>query len=333
MGHIKRKRPRRGSLQFWPRKRARRIFPAIKNWARKKEIKPLGFAGYKAGMTSLIYVDNRPKSPTKGEEVKTPVTVLEVPPMKVVGIRLYSKDAYGLKALAEYWHEKLDKELERVLTLPKKKKITLEKLKEKLPDAAEVRLIVHTQPKLAGIGKKKPEIMEIAIGGDDVNAQFEYANSVLGKELTISDVFKEGELLDVHAVTKGKGFQGVIKRFGIRLESHKAEKGRRKLATMGPWTPKVVPWWTAQAERMGFRTRTEYNKQLLKISDAKEQPITPKGGFSRYGVVKGQYVLIAGSLPGPKKRLVRLTHAIRPKQAAIIQAPEIVHISLKSQQG
>jgi len=330
MGHIKRKRPRRGSLQFWPRKRAKRIFPVIKNWARKNDAKLLGFAGYKAGMTSVIFVDNRPKSPTKGEEIRKPVTILEIPPMKVVGIRLYSKDAYGMKAMAEVWAERFDKELARTLTLPKKRNITLANLKEKLADAVEVRVIAHTQPKLAGFGKKKPEVMEFAVGGD-VNAQFEYASSIIGKELTASDVFKEGELLDIHAITKGKGFQGVIKRFGIRLESHKAEKGRRKLATMGPWTPKVVPWWTAQAERMGFRTRTEYNKQLLKIADAKEQKITPTSGLSRYGVVKSQYALIAGSLPGPKKRLVRLTHTIRPKLNAFTQAPEIVHVSLRSQ--
>jgi len=307
------------------------MFPTVKNWAKKKDVKLLGFAGYKAGMTSVIFVDNRPKSPTKGEEVRKPVTILEVPPLKVVGIRLYSKDNYGLKALAEFWAEKLDKELERLLTLPKKRKITLAKLKEKLPEAAEVRILAHTQPKLTGFGRKKPEVMEFAIGGEDVKAQFEYANSMLGKEITISDVFKEGELLDVHGVTKGKGFQGVIKRFGIRLERHKAEKGRRKLATMGPWTPKVVPWWTAQAERMGFRTRTEYNKQLLKIGDVKENPVTPKSGLSHYGNVKSQYLLLAGSLPGPKKRLVRITHAIRPKPGAFTQAPEVTHVSLRSQ--
>lgn len=331
MGHIKRKRPRRGSLQFWPRKRAKRIFPRIRSWAKKKDVKLLGFAGYKAGMTSVIFVDNRPKSPTKGEEIKKAVTILEVPPIKVVGIRLYSKDTYGLHPLAEFWAEKLDKELERTLTLPKKKKLTLDKLKEQLTNAYEVRIIAHTQPKLAGFGKKKPEVLEMAIGGDDINAKFEYANSLLGKEISISDIFKEGELLDVHGVTKGKGFQGVIKRFGLRLERHKAEKGRRKLTTLGPWTPKVVPWWTAQAERMGFRTRTEYNKQLLKIGDARENPITPKSGFSRYGKVKSQYILISGSLPGPKKRLVRITHTIRPKQGAFTQAPEITHISLRSQ--
>ncbi|MBD3263267.1 50S ribosomal protein L3 [Candidatus Woesearchaeota archaeon] len=331
MGKIKRKRPRRGSLQYWPRKRAKRIYPRIRNWPHKKDTKLLGFAGYKAGMTSVIFVDNRPKSSTKGEEIKKPVTIIEVPPLKAIAIKLYGKSYNGLKILGEVWAEKLDKEIARKLTLPKKRKTTLANLKEKLSDAEEIRVLACTQPKLTGFGKKKPEIMEFAIGGEDVKAQFEYASSILSKEILVSDVFKEGELLDIHAITIGKGFQGVIKRFGIRLQSHKAEKGRRKLATLGPWTPKHVPWWTPQAEQMGFRTRTEYNKQLLKIGKSKETPITPKSGLSHYGKVKSQYVLVAGSVPGPKKRLIRFTHAMRPKKGAHTQPPEITHISLGAQ--
>ena len=51
--------PRHGSMQFWPRKRARRMYPRVRSWADCKDAKPLGFAGYKVGMTHVIYVDNK----------------------------------------------------------------------------------------------------------------------------------------------------------------------------------------------------------------------------------------------------------------------------------
>jgi large subunit ribosomal protein L3 len=332
MGHIKRKRPRRGSLSVWPRKRAKRISPYVKNWAKSKQVKPLGFAGYKAGMSSVLIVDNRPKSPTKGEEIARPVTILETPPMKVFGIRLYKKTSYGLQAFGEVWADNFEKELGRKLKLPKKKKQTLEKLKEKLPQASEVRLLTHTKPYETGFGKKTPEILEIPIGGS-VEEQFNYAVSVLGKEISINDVFKAGQFIDVHAVTKGKGFEGDIKRFGVKLASHKAEFGRRHRATMGPITPAVTAWWIAMPGQMGFHKRTDYNKQILKIADVKSLNINPTSGFSRYGLVKNTFVLLDGSVPGPKKRLVMLTFPIRPRKNLFEQAPDITYISLKSQQG
>lgn len=333
MGHNKKKSPRRGSKQYWPRKRAKRIYPIIKNWAKIKEPRLLGFAGYKAGMTSIFAIDNKPKSPTKGQEIKIPVTVLEAPQIKVIAIRLYSSTEYGLKVLGETWvrSDAMNKELSRKINIPKKTKFTIEKLKELLPKAEEVRVLIHTIPKLTGL-KKKPEIMEMPIGGIGTEHQFEYAVSILGKEISAKEVFKEGEFLDIHAITTGKGFQGVVKRFGVRLQSHKAEKGRRKIATMGSFVPKNTPWWIAQPGQMGFHKRTEYNKQLLKIGEANEK-ISPNGDFIRYGKVKSPWILLAGSVAGPKKRLIVLSHAIRQRKGAITQAPEIVEISLRSQQG
>jgi len=330
MGHIKRKRPRRGSLAFWPRKRAKRIYPAP-NFARINEPKVLGFIGYKAGMSSVVFIDNRPKSPTKGEEVCSPVTIVEAPPLTVFGIRLYGKNDYGMSAIGEVWAEKLDKELARKLRLPKEQKLNLEKLKELLPKATEVRILVHTNPKECGFGKKKPDVLELPIGGS-VEEQFNYACSVFGKQLSIKDIFKPGQYVDVHAVTKGKGFEGDIRRFGIKLASHKAEFGRRHRGTMGPITPAVTGWWIAQPGQFGYNTRTEYNKQILKISAPKEFNPNPVSGFIRYGIVKNDYVILAGSVPGPKKRAIILSFPMR-KNKLPEQAPEIVHISLKSQQG
>lgn len=331
MGHIKRKRPRRGSLSVWPRKRAKRIYPMIKNWAPAKQAALLGFAGYKAGMTSVLLIDNQPKSPTKGEEIMRAVTILETPPLKVLALRVYRKDAYGRKAIGETWAESLDKELGRRLDLPKKKH-AVEHLKSKLPDASSVSVLVYTKPKETGFGKRTPEVFEIPIGGS-VQEQFDYANSILGKEISVNDVFKAGQYVDIHGVTKGKGFEGDIKRFGVKLASHKSEFGRRHRATMGPISPPVTAWWIAMPGQMGFHKRTDYNKQILKISDVKTTNVNPTSGLIRYGLVKNTFALIDGSIPGAKKRLVVLTKPIRPRRALIEQAPDVTHISVRSQQG
>ena len=84
--------PRHGSMQFWPRVRAKRIYPRVKGFApAAKEAKLQGFAGYKAGMTHIIITDSRKNSPTKGEDISVPVTVVECPPVKIAGFRIYKK--------------------------------------------------------------------------------------------------------------------------------------------------------------------------------------------------------------------------------------------------
>src|SRR3989344_5551718 len=302
MGHTKRKRPQRGSRAVWPRKRAKRINAMVKNFAPIKDTKLLGFAGYKAGMTSVIIVDNRPKTPTKGEELKRAVTIIEAPSLKVGAIRVYAKTSYGKKVLSEVWAEGLskDKDLSRTLILPKKRKATIESLKQRLSDISEVRVVVYTQPRTTGLGKKTPEVFELPIGGN-VESQFSYASEKLGKEINASDVFKAGEFV------------------------------RRHRSTMGPTTPSKVGWWIPMPGQMGFHKRTHYNSQILKIANINDLQINPISGLSRYGKVKGDFILIAGSAPGAKKRLVVLSHAIRPA-SKFTEAPEIVDVSLRSQQ-
>jgi len=327
-----RHRPRRGSMQFWHRRRAKRIYPRIRSWANSKEIKLLGFAAYKAGMTHVIAVDNNPKSSTKGEEIRIPVTILDAPPIKILGLRVYDKRGYGSDVIGEAWTDQFSVELKRRLRLPKKR-LEADKLKAlepKLESASEVKVLVHTNPKQAAFGKKKPEILEIALGGSNPKEQFEFAKSILGKEISASEALKEGEFLDIIAVSKGKGFQGVIKRFGVRLEGRKAET-RRKAGTLGSWD--VRTWRAPHAGQMGFHARTAFNKQVIKISNVKDAEVNPVSGLVKYGKVKGDYILIAGSVVGPKKRLIRLRHAIRQRKGAFTQAPEIQEISLRSQQG
>ena len=283
------RKPRAGSMQFWPRVRAKQSYPRIRSWPISQEVKLLGFAGYKVGMTHLQIKDNHPYTLTKGTEIFFPVTIVECPPLKIASIRFYE-------------------------------------------NTQNVRLLCHTQPRLTGIGKKKPEIFEVAIGGNK-EQQLAYAKEKLGKEISINEVFKEGQLLDVHSITRGKGFQGPIRRFGIQLRHHKSEKSRRNPGSLGAWNSQGhIMWRTAHAGKMGYHLRTEYNKWIIKIGN-KAMEINVKGGFVNYGLVKNTYILVKGSIGGAEKRLIRFTEAIRPNKNIPQEAPQIAYLSLESKQG
>ncbi|MEM1578881.1 MAG: 50S ribosomal protein L3 [Archaeoglobaceae archaeon] len=327
---MKEHRPKRGSLAFSPRKRASRIVPRIRSWPECREVRVQGFAGYKAGMTHIVMIDDRKNSLTYGEEVVIPVTVIETPPMKVAGVRVYRETKYGLQIAKEVWAENLDSYLGRRVKIPKKK-FDVEALKT--VEGSEVRVITYTQPYLlTGVPKKVPDVMEQKVGGSFKEA-LDYAISKLGKEISISEVFKEGSIVDVSAITKGKGFEGVVKRWGVitmNAKHARSSKGRR-VGTLGPWTPHRIRWTVPQYGQMGFHQRLEFNKRIVKIGNNGEE-ITPAGGFPHYGVVKNHYVLISGTVPGTVKRLVRIRDAIRPPKAEFVGV-NVVYVSTSSKQG
>lgn len=331
----KKSAPKRGSLAFLPRGRAKRIVPRIKYWPDVDgEPRLLGFAGYKAGMTHVFMIEDKPNSPNFGKEVVCPATVLEAPPLLVCAVRAYVRTPYGLKTFAEAWMEKPPEDLKRKLTLPEKfnTEDALKKIEENLEKIEELRVLAITQPRLASVPKKKPDIMEIKIGGGDVKSQFEYAKEILGKEVKVSQVFSEGQYVDVVAVTKGKGFQGPVKRWGVKILPRKKRKTKRAVAALGPWKPSRVLYTVPRPGQMGFHKRTEHNKRILKIGEDGSE-VTPKGGFLHYGVIRSDYILIKGSVPGPAKRLIRLRYPARPPKGAPTEPPNITYISLESQQG
>ena len=322
----KRHRPRRGSLAFSPRKRARSEICRIKRDQLAVGRKIQGFAGYKAGMTHLILTDDRPNSLTRGMEIAVSATILETPPMRVEGVRLYKNTSYGEHAVTEVWAQAATGDGEDLGAI---KEIIKRNGAKK---AFSLHLIAAAQPALVGsVPKKKRELMEIKMSAD-VEKDLDYAKEVLGKELRVKDVIKEGDFVDITAVTTGKGTQGPVKRWGVMTQIAKTGRsGRsRHVGCIGGWTPRRVRWRVPQLGQTGYQQRTEYNKRILKIGDKGEE-ITPTGGFVRYGIVRTEYILLKGSVPGPRKRLVRISHAIRghPK----LGMPEIVYISKKSQQG
>jgi large subunit ribosomal protein L3 len=318
-------------MAYSPRKRARAETPHIKNWPTGGEKPKIqGFLGYKAGMTHAFVVDYRPTSTTSGKEVMMPVSVVETPPIKIAAVRAYKKNIHGLETIGELWATKLDSELSKRIPLPKNKK------KENwdfTTNADDIRVLVYTQPKLVtGIPKKTPEIRELRISGGSIDERIAYAKEILGKEITIEDVVREGDMLDILAVTKGKGFQGHVKRWGVKLLTHKNSKHRRMIGTAGSWHPNWIQSTVPQAGQMGYHQRTEYNKRVLKIGDKGEE-ITPSGGFPHYGNVRNSYVLIHGSIPGPTKRLISMRDSIRYKRGVKVEKPEISYISTTSKQG
>jgi len=320
--------PRHGSMQYWPRKRARRQYARVKAWPTSKEAIPLGFAGYKAGMTHILITDNRKTSRTKGDSISYPVTVVECPPIKIASVLFYKNQPQIV--LKKEIMFKADKELERKIKLPANINPDLDQMKPEEYD--DIRIKVYTQPKLTGIGKKKPELFEICLGGNKED-KLKYVKEHIGKEIIVSDIFKPGQLLDFHAVTIGKGLQGPVKRFGVSIRHHKSEKVKRGPGSLGGWKAQGHTMYrVAHAGQTGYHTRTEYNKKLLKVSDKPEE-INPKGGFLRYGNVKNYFILVKGSLNGPKKRLVRFNFAIRPKKKHEGEAPSIEFISTASKQG
>jgi len=326
-------------MAYYPRKRARSPVPHIRSWPEIEDGPRIqGFAGYKAGMTHVLAIDWRKTTPTAGKEIWMPVTVIEVPPMKVGGVRFYRKTPYGLKTMGEVWAPHLDRDLARRFPIPKE--YDLEKAKSRIDEGqvAEVRLLAYTQPRLvSGVPKKKPDLMEIRVGGGSVEERISYAYDKLGKEITFEDFTRPGKFVDVVAVTKGHGFQGHVKRFGVKLLDHKNRKHRRMIGTLGPWHPDWVRYTVPQAGQTGYHQRTEYNKRVMKYVPAGDdgrpvEDITPKGGFLHYGEVRNPYVLIHGSVPGPAKRLVRFRDPIR-QVLPDVEEVQITYVSRASKQG
>jgi len=336
MGHRKYHAPRHGSLAYLPRKRARRLLARIRYWPKVEADTPrlLGFMGYKAGMAHVFAIEDRKRSPNYGKEVMCSATVLETPPMLICAVRSYTRDPYGLQTLTEAWMKDPPEELERVFTLPENfnAEESLKKIEENLTKIAKIRVLAITQPKQTSVPKKKPDVAEIEIGGGAIQQQFEYAKTLLGKTITPVEIFKEGQCVDVIAVSTGKGFQGPVKRWGVTVLQHKGRKTKRGIATLGPWKPHHVMYSIPRAGQMGFHQRTEYNKRILKIGkDGKE--ITPRSGFLRYGVIRGPYMLLDGSIPGPEKRPIRLRYPARPLKHIAEEPPQITSVSLESPQG
>jgi large subunit ribosomal protein L3 len=323
--------PRRSSLGY-KRKRANSGKAHVRGWPKYSgEPKVLGFPGFKAGMTRVVYREDNQKSHVKGQRI-TPVTVLETPPVVLFGIRSYKTTPYGLKIVNDVITNSPNKHLKRNKRFPTFENVEeqLKAMEANLDSVVEIRALLHTQPDLTGIGQKKPEILEIKVGAKSAKDAFTWTKDRLGQELQIEDFTKPGQFVDVIGITKGKGFQGVVKRHGVTKLSHKTKDGPRKIGSIGPWTPARVKWLIPRYGQLGYFRRTEYNKRVMKLG-VDGSDVTPEGGFVKYGVVKNRYVAIKGSVPGPKNRMVVLRQGMRASSKTVSE-PQLSYVSTVSQQ-
>jgi len=317
-------RPRHGSLQFYPRTRASKFVPSA-NWAfleqvgERNNIKGiLGFLGYKVGMISCLVKDNTPNSLTKNKQIVLPLTVIECPGMKVFSIRLLKNKLPRQEFLAD----NIEKEVRRKINLPKAhKKIELEKIRKE--DYDDVRLVCYMLSRKTF--KKTPEIFEIGLSGN-FEEKLHKAKEFLGKEISVADFFKKNMTVDSYGLTKGKGTQGAIRRFGIQKRPHKTEKGVRNPGSLGPWHPAKIRFSAPHAGQLGCFTRVQYNNKIITVEEKDFEKINEKIGFGGYGIVKNPCVLVKGSVQGSQKRPILLTIAQRPTRKATKQNYDLIKI-------
>ncbi|KAI4496863.1 PREDICTED: 60S ribosomal protein L3 [Polistes canadensis] len=351
MSHRKFSAPRHGSMGFYPKKRSQRHRGKVKAFPKDDPNKPVhltAFIGYKAGMTHVVREADRPGSKVNKKEIVEAVTILETPPMIVVGVVGYIETPHGLRALTTVWAEHLSEDCRRrfyknwykskkkAFTKASKKwqddlgRKSIEKdLKKIIKYCKVVRIIAHTQMKLLRQRQKKAHIMEIQLNGGTIDQKVQWAREHLEKPVPISNVFAPDEMIDVIGVTKGKGYKGVTSRWHTKKLPRKTHKGLRKVACIGAWHPSRVSFTVARAGQKGYHHRTEMNKKIYRIGqgihtkdgkiiknnasteyDLTEKTITPMGGFPHYGEVNNDFIMIKGCCMGPKKRVITLRKSL-----------------------
>jgi large subunit ribosomal protein L3e len=345
MSHRKFEKPRSGHLGFLPKRRTRHHKGRIRSFPKddaQKKPHLTAFAGFKAGMTHILKECDRVGSLLHKKEVVEAVTVIETPPMRVVGMVGYLETLRGLRAMTTLWAENLNNDFKRRFyrNWYRSKKKCFTKYAEKLKNDTKmsekvlnrikkycsvVRLICHTQPDKLNNRTKKANVYEIQVNGGDVAQKVDFGYGLFEKEVTVDQVFENLEHVDVLGVTKGHGFTGVIKRFGVKKLPRKTHRGLRRVGCIGSWHPSDVQWTVARAGNYGYHHRTEQNKRIYRIAkgsaedsgmteyDLTKKSINPMGGFPRYGMVVNDFIMIRGCCVGTKKRALVLRKTLHSR--------------------
>jgi len=346
MSHRKFEHPRCGSLGFLPKKRCRRHQGKVKSFPKDDYKKPChltAFMGYKAGMTHIVREVDKPGSKVHKKEVVEAVTILETPPMYVVGMVGYVETPQGLRSLTSVWAQHLSEDCRRRFYKnwykskkkaftkyalkydadKKKRSIDLD-IKRIRKYCSVIRVIAHTQIRKVGLKQKKSHIMEIQVNGGTAAQKVDFSLRLFEKQVSVDTIFEENEHLDIVGISKGHGFEGVTSRWGTTRLPRKTHKGLRKVACIGAWHPSRVQWSVPRAGQDGYFHRTEINKKVYRIgragannggtaADLTEKKITPMGGFPYYGIVDEDFLMIKGGIIGPRKRVVTLRKTLIPQ--------------------
>ena len=137
------------------------------------------------------------------------------------------------------------------------------------------------------IGQKKAHIKEIQVNGGSTSdkastsffqghqykrafkelskSQVDFVMKLLEQEVKVEDVFTQDEMIDVIGATKGKGFNGVVTRWGVTRLTRKTHRGLRKVACIGSWHPARVSFHVPRSGQRGYHHRTEINKKIYRI--------------------------------------------------------------------
>jgi large subunit ribosomal protein L3 len=290
----------------------------------------MGFAGFKAGGINIMTVDDREKTPNFGKHFLNPSTVIATPPIRIVGIRGYRNGVNGKRVAFDVYSKDLPKELVSKGNIRYKEEL-FTRAQNSLSSIDNVVATATVLPREANLSQKKPFVYEIAVSGNDNQKKFEYIKGLFEKETRVQDVFQLGQYVDVISITKGKGVEGPVTRFGVKRKQHKSRKSVRAVGTLGPISPAVVMYTVARQGQRGFHQRTEYNKRILLMSSANKDnqvSINPSGGFKHYGLIKEDYIVLRGSVPGVPKRLVKLRQPIRDTDRRVIE-PKVIEVMTK----
>ena len=329
MGARKRHSPRRGSLAYSPRVRAKSMEARIRAWPKlnSEEPKILAHCGFKAGCVQIVSIDDREKVPNAGKQLVSLGTVLVTPPVLILGIRGYSKDYDGKHAEFDIYAEDIPKSFAKEISLKNNQENALENAEKGLKKIKEIFAIVAVSPRAAGLDQKKPYVFEASVSGGDIQKQFTHVKELLGKEIKIDQIFETGATVDVAAITKGHGWQGVLKRWNVKKKQHKSRKTVREVGSLGPISPQSVMYTVPRAGQMGFHQRVEYDKRIMIMGNTSDEQIkiNPDGGFKHFGLVKGDFIILKGSVPGTYRRLIKLRSQIRNAPAKV-NKPNILEV-------
>jgi large subunit ribosomal protein L3e len=347
MSHRKFEHPRVGSLGFLPRKRTSKHHGHIRKFPKDDQKKPIhltAYCGFKAGMTHIVREINKPGSRLNKKECVEAVTIVECPKMVVVGIVGYIETPRGLKRIKSIFAQHLSecairrfykryrgkdhaKAFNKYANADYYNKISTNAIKILKKRAQVIRIIAHPKMQdIRHIRAIKAPLVEIQVNGGKVEEKVDYAVKNLEKEIKVSDVFSEGEFVDVCGASKGHGYEGVTHRYGTKKLQRKTHRGLRKVACIGSWHPARVQFTIARSGQDGYHHRTELNKRILKIgqsarevkdnasteADLTQKNITPMGGFPHYGCVLNDYLMIKGCTVGVRKRTLMLRKALFP---------------------
>uniref|UniRef100_A0A8C3QQ32 Large ribosomal subunit protein uL3 n=2 Tax=Sylvioidea TaxID=2116661 RepID=A0A8C3QQ32_9PASS len=294
----------------------------------------------------VLYICFHPEVNKK--EVVEAVTIIETPPMVIVGIVGYVQTPRGLRSFKTIFAEHISDECKRRFykNWHKSKKKAFTKYCKKWQDeegkkqlekdfnsmkkyCQVIRVMAHTQMRLLPLRQKKSHLMEIQVNGGTVAEKVDWAREKLEQQVPVSTVFGQDEMIDVIGVTKGKGYKGVTSRWHTKKLPRKTHRGLRKVACIGAWHPARVAFSVARAGQKGYHHRTEINKKIYKIGqgyqikdgkliknnastdyDLSDKSINPLGGFVHYGEVTNDFIMVKGCVVGTKKRVLTLRKSL-----------------------